>query len=180
VTRLTRAERYAQVIALRSRGLLYREIAEELGVSKSCVSEIMRDPDGSALKARKNKLRRPCPTCGALMSGGNGHAKEPRHCKDCAPNVNRTWTRERVIEAIQEFHSLMGRPPHAPDFNPTYARYLGHDQRAERFEAYDWPWQWTVTCLFGGWNAAIEAAGYEATPPGYYDTAEAHTHGASL
>lgn len=80
------------------------------------------------------------------------------------------WTREEVLAAIVDWTERYGSPPAQSDWNPARARhFLGHahergrhwSARIRRFESGDWPWADAVRSLFGNWNDAIEAAGYD-------------------
>jgi hypothetical protein len=109
----------AEVARLRAApfNLTQREIGERLGISTSYAGDLARDPDGSQVRARKDSYRRSCPNCGTLMDGSNGR-NGPKLCKVCAAaeqHEARFWTRERIIEAIQEWAASLvdkrtGRP----------------------------------------------------------------------
>lgn len=165
MTRLERAEAAAR---LRSEGKLVREIAAELGVSRSYASSLLLDPDGSADKKRKRRYGGSCVVCGAHTDGSNGSAAAPRYCHShAAMNPEwrakiTVWTREIIVGRIQEWALLYGEPPAMPDWNPIKAREMRDEWRAQRFEADDrWPWFMTVVKRFGSWNAAVAAAGFE-------------------
>lgn len=79
----TRAERARAVAPLRAQGLTHREIAERLGLSRSYVSELVADPDGTMLAARIARNRGACEDCGKPTFGGNGKAKAPARCDAC-------------------------------------------------------------------------------------------------
>ena len=79
------------------------------------------------------------------------------------------WTEAMVVEAIQTFHARYDRPPAIADFHPAIARSQGHDWRAERFYADgDYPNRRQVVKVFGSWNAALRAAGFQPCGPGAY------------
>lgn len=72
------------------------------------------------------------------------------------------FTESGVVEAIRKFHDLYGRPPTKIEWCPPIARRLGHPELAERFESEGcWPSFRVIQRLFGTWNKAIEAAGFE-------------------
>jgi len=56
----------------------------------------------------------------------------------------RKWTKESIIESIQEFHKVNGRIPSKREFTSPYPSYF------------------TVRKYFLSWNTAIEAAGFMA------------------
>lgn len=60
--------------------------------------------------------------------------------------VAKWWTRERVIAAIQEWAREHGEPPRSLEWRRATPAFP-HDA--------------TVKRLFGSWNAAIAAAGFE-------------------
>lgn len=83
------------------------------------------------------------------------------------------WTRERITEAIVRWVELFGEPPKSADWNPSAAKWHGQSWRIERYRAGDpetghpWPSLNAVKGEFGGsLNAAVEAAGFEASKPG--------------
>ena len=155
-----------------------REIAERLGIRRSFASELLHDPDGSRARARKDKQRKPCPDCGKLMSGGGGKAKDPAYCADCIHKHARTWTRERVIQAFQDFHRRYGRSPTTTDrmISCKAVRRKLSDVRLAEAGTVDisgLPVPGTVHDLFGGWREAVEAAGLPPSPigsPSHRDT----------
>jgi hypothetical protein len=176
---VTRAERYAQVVALRARGLTHAQIAGELGVSLSLVRNLLYDPDGSKQRARRERYRGTCETCGAKTDGSNGRAAAPTRCVRCE-NAHRAseegrerwtfWTRERIIEAIRWWARTYGEPPASPDWNPYLARNILRDEeRAARGERLirerRVPWMKTVVERFGSWNDGILAAGFTPRAP---------------
>lgn len=70
------------------------------------------------------------------------------------------WSRERVIECIKEFKERYGVLPTSTDWNAAMAKYLGHDERVQRWNENKWPATNTVIARFGSWSNAIEAAGF--------------------
>lgn len=77
------------------------------------------------------------------------------------------WTREAIIEKIQEWAALYGEPPRAADWNPSSAKWSGAEWRVERYQAGDWPSLNAAKAPFAGsFTAAIVAAGFEPTKPG--------------
>lgn len=79
------------------------------------------------------------------------------------------WDAERVVEGIQEFARLYGRPPTARDWNVAMARSEGRHDLVERFYAdLCWPHTGTVLTYFSSWSAALRAAGFEPLTPGYH------------
>jgi len=138
--------------------LTHRVIGNRLGISTSYASELDCDPDGAKTRARKDSYRRPCPNCGKLMDGSNGR-NGPKLCKDCAAAAQheaRFWTRERIIQAIQEWAAEHGKPPSARDW-----LHVGPMHR--------WPNYGSVYgdagAPFATWADAIVAAGYPRPLP---------------
>src|SRR3954470_7995246 len=48
------------------------------------------------------------------------------------------WTRESIIEKIQEWNELYGEPPCSADWNPSLARSRAQERRAARDRAGVW------------------------------------------
>ena len=153
---VTRAERVAEMRALQAEGLNGLEIAARLGLSNRTVSEYLLDPTGEKTRARKTRGR--CADCGTPIRSDQPGKGNPKRCIECAALANTKWTREAVVEAIQVWAAEHGgRPPAAIDWNGVLAREYGREERdMERF-----PGSNTVQDVFGSWNAAIEAAGFE-------------------
>jgi transposase len=76
-----------------------REIAEEMGVAIQTVHDWLSDPDGSKLKARKQRYAGRCVDCGAPTGGHAGRGdKAPKRCQRCAGRLNREREQERNRE----------------------------------------------------------------------------------
>lgn len=167
-----RLELAARVAELSRKGLLQREISDELGIGRSYVSELLCDPDGSAARARKDSYSLPCPDCGRPMCGSDGLSGAPQHCADCAKKYQQpTWTRESVRKAFRRFHERHGRPPRASErmaVTPSFAAKLSAERLAEAQETLEerLPHTTLVYRLFGSWAAALEYAGLPASPRG--------------
>lgn len=163
-------ERVAEAQRMRAEGMLLREIAEHFGIAHQTAHYWITDPDGVALRARKDSYAQPCVECGAPTSGSEGRREEPR-CQPCTAIKNgderKIWTREAVVLAIQEWAAEHGEPPAVCDWGPTYARILHDEDRARRFEVADgcWPHAVTVRRMCGSWAAALTAAGFEPRAP---------------
>lgn len=170
---MTRDEKVAKAHALRRKGLTYKQIAPLVGTSVTTVFRWLNadyaEADRAKARARKENYRGVCVDCGAPTNGSNGPGTAAERCSPCSNAHRAKWTRETVIAAIQRFAERYGRPPQATDFNPHQALSLGHDWRAERFRNDgDYPQVVCVQYVFGTWNAAIEAAGFEPTKIGAY------------
>jgi hypothetical protein len=134
-----RAEQAAIALRLRTggEGLSIVAIAREMGISVSYASELLIDPTGDQARARKAKYKKP--------------VTKKRKRK-------RKWTKELVVEAMQEWDNLHGRPPYSTEWYNSS-------------NLPDWvPSVRTVYNVFGkgGWNKAMEAAGFtprKAEPP---------------
>lgn len=149
---MTRAEKYAAIMALREQGFSWKEVAAQAGMTYSAVRNLYNDPDGSKQKARRERYRRPCPTCGTMMDGSGGMKVQPTHCKTCAPAENRLWTREAVIDAIQRWAAEHGRPPSASQWTRSED---GHPAGGSVYRSTSNTW-----APFASWADAIEAAGF--------------------
>lgn len=154
----SRAERAAEALRLRmdggdGEGLSIGAIAREMGISISYASELIADPTGEIARARKRKYLKRCKVCNQLCYGV--------HCADHTPVSSRQhWTEEMIVEAIQEWHVMYGRPPILKEWS-----------RRKNMPG----WAPTVTIVYkifgkNGWNKAIAAAGFKprpAEPPDY-------------
>jgi hypothetical protein len=167
---MSRAEHAAEAAALYARGALQREIAEIMGLSRSHVSALLNDPDGSKDRARKDSYGGICEQCGRPTSGADGPAQVARFCNHCAPGHNfRIWTKDSVVEAIQEWARRYGRPPTSTEwitrtvaddgyvFPPRTAVYNSNSKGDHR-----------QTIPFDKWADAIEAAGFPRPYTGAY------------
>lgn len=169
--RSDRAEKVAQAVTLRAEGATVVEIAEAIGVAPKTVYAYFNDPDLSRQRARRERYRHPCPSCGEPMDGSGGLAARPPRCRRCT-NAARSWSRAAIVAAIQRFVSRYGQVPAATDFAPSAARRRGHEWRAARFyRDGDYPAADTVQRAFGSWNAGILAAGYAPRGVGQYTRA---------
>lgn len=165
---MTRAEQAARAAELRATGMLQREIAETMGISRSYVAELVNDPDGAKQAARRERYRGTCETCGAKTSGCNGRGDAPTHCARCfregRVNPIIRWDRDEIVAAIKRWHKRYGGPPSAWDWHPAAARRndaTDLDRIEMRWESGEWPTVTSVRHYFGRWNDAITAAGFE-------------------
>ena len=79
----------------------------------------------------------------------------------------RRWSRETIIEKIQEWNDRYGEPPCSADWNPSLARWRAQEWRAERYREGFWPSTNAAKRPFGGsFDAAVRAAGLEPHRPG--------------
>jgi hypothetical protein len=81
------------------------------------------------------------------------------------------WTRQLVIQRIQEYDRRYGHPPSAVEWNVGRARTVGRHDLVDRFYTDGcWPHGSTLRRWFKNWNAAIRAAGFEPLRPGEHRT----------
>lgn len=153
---MTRAEKHAAIMRLRALGWSRADVAAELGMSVSGIDNLICDPDGSKQRTRRKRYQGVCETCGAATTGCNGRVNAPRFCANCAPDAYRMWTRDQIIAAIRRWASEHGCPPVATDW-----------QSARPANAY-WPYDSTVSTVFGCWANGIEAAGFARPLVGQY------------
>jgi transposase len=151
-----RLERAAIARRLQTEGLIIRDIAKEMGISRSYASALINDPDGSHDRERKKGYRGTCEDCGGHTSWKKGGSS--RFCHKCAARNTRYWTNERVIEAILRFAELNGRRPVATEWLSK-----GHGVNGDGY-----PNTGTVMAHFGSWANAIEAAGFPRPQLGAY------------
>lgn len=105
-----------------------------------------------------------CPTNCSItrLFGSHGAALEAAGF-EFRPRVR--WDEHSVTTALQRWAHLRGAPPRAIDWSPSELQLLG-DIGVERFARVtagngQWPSAATVRTLFGSWDAAITAAGFE-------------------
>lgn len=164
-------ERRIQVAReLRSRGLLQREIATEMGLNRKTVCDLLSDPENAKKCARRLTYGGRCRRCGALTDGSQGTRPAPEICKECAAveqHENRYWTRDRIVAAFMTFKERTGRQPTTADTMvmsgaPSIERTLSDTRLAEikaipadiRLPHYD-----LVRRELGSWPNALAAAG---------------------
>lgn len=167
--KLSRAEKAEIAARLRDKGYTVRKIAEELGISRTYADGLLKDPDGSKDRARKEKYKGRCEDCGnpTTYKKGGGTA---RHCKDCAKshNGNSYWTKELIIDAIKRFAEIHGRRPSSSEWLSVREKH----KRLGRNSDERYPYAATVLYHFGSWADAIEAAGFERPMRGQYYLAD--------
>jgi hypothetical protein len=149
------AERRDEAVALRDRGLRYREIAERMGISISYAQQLVTDPTGE--QTRRRKMQRNCVDCGKLIRSDAPSRNAQLRCLDCQrrwQQENAKWTKKAIIEAIHRWTELYGKQPRASQWNSA----VGLN---EHYRDGDWPAWNTVAAMFGSWNKGIEAAGFE-------------------
>lgn len=158
-TASVRERRVAEIRALTEEGLNQTEIGARLGLSHKTVHQYLHDPTGAKTLARRMRGR--CKDCGTPIRSDQPGRGNPKRCGRCAAEASRVWTRESVIDAIRLWASEHdGVPPVGVDWNKTMAVEYGRPAPdRERFPATN-----TVQDIFGSWNAAIEAAGFEPRP----------------
>src|SRR3954449_6215821 len=140
------------------------EIARRLGRAPATVKVYLYDPTGEKAKAVKARYRGYCRSCGADTSPRNGKDDAYLYCRRCRPGAaQRTWTRERVREAMRAWAELYGRAPSSYDWSRTHARRRGA-QATGRLCPGEWPAAATVGALYGTWAAALTDA-FDACGP---------------
>lgn len=147
-------------------GELPIHFADRTGRSRSYAYQILTDPHG--VKARQRKGTYICERC-RREKQHDGTRQRPTHCITCAGAIAGERARERVLTALREWAELYGRPPSATDWNPSAWGHYSPERRAlmeDRHSARKWPHLSGVQTLFGSWNEAIEAAGFDPVKPG--------------
>lgn len=144
---MTREEKIAKAKRLRDEGLTYAEIAEQLGVTASCVQKWLNPertkewlrhdnarPERKRVKRQWEKENRAeCPQCGGLMGQGTaGRSKRPELCRECRGEEAR-HKRLRYIElrgqglTNLEIEAKLGLPFNTVGKALTEARQEGLD-----------------------------------------------------
>lgn len=132
---------------LRKQGLLIRVISADLGVPKPTVirwlnPELEKRERKNARKKKFSQKKR-CAECGRRC---NDNATL---CLKCYLPSQRYWTREKLIEAVQEFALEHGRPPTHHDW---YHSGEGHPAVSSICDGPNPP--------FAKWSDLIRAAGF--------------------
>ena len=156
-----RSELHPVIVQLRAQGLVWREIGERLGISLQTAHEYATDPTGEKAHARKTKAR--CRDCGTSIR--SDHPSYPQlRCVPCDSAHRRTSYKAWVIDRIQDWADRFGDPPTASDWNRAPSTRANHPAAALRQDDasdQEWPCTNGARLVFGSWNAAIRAAGYE-------------------
>jgi hypothetical protein len=163
-----RAKRARQAARLKEReGLNAREIAYRMGISKTYAFDLLNDPEGLKVKARKESYRGICEVCGAFTNGADGPTRAPRFCNHCAPAAyHLKWTKERVVEAIQRWAKIFGRPPLSTEW--LHGQVVDGYEFPANSSVYDSHNDRSYPC-FNNWADAIEAAGFPRPHRGRYE-----------
>lgn len=169
-------ERVVEAQCMRAQGMLIREIAAHFGISMTALHTWLVDPNGSRARARKNSYRGACVDCGAPTDGSNGKDNPSERCRTHAAAHGRKLGKAYVIASIQEWAELFGDPPSASDWNRSLAIAQNAAWRVTRYEdtGRPWPSAACVQYLYGTWNNAIKAAGYQPLTPGQRRGPETH------
>lgn len=150
----------AEVKRLRDdRQLLWREIADRFGISRTYAQSLYVDPDGAKARERKDSYRGTCDKCGNQTTGAYGRRSAPTLCASCVraeQHASRRWTREAVIDAIQRFAAANGRPPRANEWI-TADPVNGYPPRSAVYG--------NRIYQFKKWSDAIVAAGFPRPLP---------------
>lgn len=155
----TREERQERAKRMRARGMLLREIAEELACSTTEVMRLLdperRERHRQQTNDAKHRRRGTCERCGSdTKYSGKGSVAVSRVCKACAPDEYRKWDEKAIIAAIRRWETAHGSQPVSREWLISSPENSGY------------PDVGVIQKRFGSWNAAIKAAGYEPLPPG--------------
>jgi len=128
------------------------EVAGRAGISRRYAKELLSDPDGAKLRARRRGYGR-CRDCGGPVDGSGGRPGAPERCRPCSLAKRREatpWPPERVIAALQAWVAEHGRTPVVSELGAASGLPSYHTLRAR----------------FGTAAAALAAAGIERREPG--------------
>ena len=146
-------------------GLSIAQIADRLGRSPATIKAYFYDPTGEKARAVKARYVGVCRGCGAYTQPRNGKGDAYAYCKACHPGaIQRRWTRERVLDAMDAWRARYGKLPSSYDWSRTHAQRSG-GERLERVADGQWPGASVVTNLFGSWAAARTAAVWREVAP---------------
>ncbi len=169
------ADRDAAVLAL-AMGRPLKTLARELGISETTLRR-WRNPEfdeksrvASRTRKQTGTYRGSCVDCGAETSYSGHGTRVSLRCQPCRQAYVKAelkvWTEAAVIDAIQRFAEMHGRPPLATE----WIRGDNVNRFPPRSSVYG---QWRSTTPFPTWSAAIRAAGFEPHKPGR-NTLERH------
>lgn len=159
-------DEYSKIASMYSSGMSGADIARQYNVTRERIRQILTHnyPDVvsrvASEREAKRRIARTC-SCGKLKN------KDSSSCFACASDKKRVWTRELIIERMQEFAEKHGRNPSATDFSPALARQRGQIEIAKYWkESGRYPATATVVKVFGSWNKAMQAAGFPPNKSG--------------
>lgn len=142
-----RAQLLAEIAELEADGLTTsREIGARLGLSPQTIRNARSDPDDSKRLRRRERYQGQCVDCGVTTYSDGTSRPSPR-CGPCSVEANRIWDHGSIIETIQEFARIHGRPPLSTEW-------------LRRGVVEPQIYVFTVQKVFGSWANAIEAAGF--------------------
>jgi hypothetical protein len=137
-----------QARELRASGMLVKQIVDTLGVPQPTVvrwtNDKFADRERKKARTRKRSKRKKCVVCGKRVSN------TASMCRPCYKKTQRQWTRERLIEAFQNWALKHG---HAPTLGEWVAS--GGDEHPSVFSILDGP-----TAPFRSWSELVLAAGF--------------------
>lgn len=142
-----RAQLLAEISELEAEGMTTsREIGARLGLSPQTIRNARSDPDDSKRSRRRERYQGQCVDCG-VTTFSDGTSRPSQRCGPCSVEANRIWDRGSIIETIQEFARIHGRPPLSTE-------WLRRGVLEPQIYVF------TVQSVFGSWANAIEAAGF--------------------
>lgn len=147
-----REELHPEIVRMRAQGMMFKDIGQALGISTSLAHDYYSDPDGSKVRARKERYAFPCVECGAKTNPG-GTDRGTGMCDSCARKASKVWTPEAITTAVKRWADEHGGVP------PTASQW----QKGGEY----WPANATVVATVG-WRNAILAAGFDAFESGHY------------
>lgn len=131
---------------------LYPENTASTGYRYGCRCPRCKATQDEWNRTKLVKYSGECGDCGGRTY--NASTSPPTKCKACRNEAVHAAAVERALAAIRAWAQAHdGVPPKAMDWQTSATRVVSG--------ATDEPWTGEVQFLFGTWNAAIEAAGYE-------------------
>lgn len=154
---------HEKALRLRAKGLYVREIAVALDVPRSTITSWLLPHTKESQRLWRLRNAGTCVDCGGPTDASGGRAKVAKRCHGCAVAHGRSqkyWTRERIIEAIERWVETHDQIPSAADWIRA-----APDQSHPAISSVYAP----RAGVFGSWNEAIEAAGFEPRAVGTYE-----------
>ncbi len=153
---MPRAQRFAEIRALQRAhpDWTQQQVGATLGITQSAVANVLHDPDGAKQRARRESYVGTCEDCGG-ETRSDGTSNPSPLCAPCASARTKYWTADSVVDAIQRFAAVHGRPPYSTEWIKVDPDN-GYPSRGNVYRSSSSH----SGAPFASWADAIEAAGF--------------------